>query len=134
MSLLRNFYASRKSRERRRRTGQDFSGTPRDAPTHGIYRSRFEGIINFFFLIRPYSRTFSLNVSSSTISVCIHVPSIIPSLFPSFDCFVYASAYSTYARNNESERTEHRKRGIRGRDMQEEFDRPYRKTRGGDIL
>ena len=122
MSLLRNFHASQKSRERRRRKGQIFLGH-RGAPTH----SRIERIIIFFL---SFSRTLSLDVSShlSAISKKKDIYSIIHYyLSLALSRLLCLRVVTTYAWNNESERTKYRKQGIRGRDIQKEFDRAYRK-------
>lgn len=58
--------------------------------------------------------------------VCILVPFHSLVLSP-LVYLQYYRARTTYA-YNESERTEHRKRGISGRNMHEKFDRAYRKT------
>lgn len=86
MSLSRNFYASRKSRERRRRKGQIFLGC-----FDSRFRSRFKRIINFFFSSDYLLALLFTLCLPSTIPVCIPVPYIIPSLF--LDCFVNMSAY-----------------------------------------
>lgn len=111
--------------KRRRRKGQIFLGH-RDAVAHG--RCRFERIIHFFFF--SHQTTFPARFHSmsphrpSRYAFPFHLS--LPRFFSSTALFTRAR--TTYAWNNESERTEYRKRGIRGRDMHEEFDRAYRKT------